>query len=71
MDSIVQGVGAGTGREHDAGDQPRPKTLIRPNAAQPAQSSQKRLQAEILNRARKTGKPDDVAATLLVSRKKA
>ena len=57
--------------QRPTGDQPRPKTLIRPNAAQPAQSSQKRLQAEILNRARKTGKPDDVAATLLVSRKKA
>lgn len=57
--------------QRPTGDQPRPKTLIRPNAAQPAQSSQKRLQAEILNRARKSGKPDDVAATLLVSRKKA
>lgn len=57
--------------QRPTGDQPRPKTLIRPNAAQPAQSSQKRLQAEVLNRARKTGKPDDVAATLLVSRKKA
>jgi len=53
------------------GDQPRPKTLIRPGTAQPAQSSEKKLRAELINRARKSGKPDDVAATLLVSRKKA
>lgn len=57
--------------QRPTGDQPRPKTLIRPGTAKPAQSSQKRLQAELLNRARKSGKPDDVAATLLVSRKKA
>lgn len=53
------------------GDQPRPKTLIRPGTAQPAQSSEKKLRAELINRARKSGKPDDVAATLLVSRKRA
>ena len=53
------------------GDQPRPKTLIRPGTAKPAQSSDKKLQAQLLNRARQTGKPDDVAATLLVARKKA
>lgn len=53
------------------GDQPRPKTLIRPGTAKPAQSSAKKLEAQLLTRARKTGKPDDVAATLLVSRKKA
>lgn len=53
------------------GDQPRPKTLIRPGTAKPAQSSAKKLEAQLLTRARKSGKPDDVAATLLVSRKKA
>jgi acylphosphatase len=53
------------------GDQPRPKTLIRPGTAQPAQSSEKKLRAELINRAKKSGKPDDVAATLLVSRKRA
>jgi len=53
------------------GDQPRPKTLIRPGTAKPAQSSDKRLQAQLLTRAKRSGKPDDVAATLLVSRKKA
>lgn len=57
--------------QRPTGDQPRPKTLIRPGTAKPAQSSAKRLQAELINRARKSGKPDDVAATLLVSRKKA
>lgn len=57
--------------QRPTGDQPRPKTLIRPGTAKPAQSPQKRLQAELLNRAKKSGKPDDVAATLLVSRKKA
>lgn len=53
------------------GDQPRPKTLIRPGTAQPAQSSEKKLRAELITRAKKSGKPDDVAATLLVSRKRA
>jgi len=51
------------------GDQPRPKTLIRPGS-KPAQSSDKKLEAQLLTRARKSGKPDDVAATLLVARKK-
>jgi hypothetical protein len=54
-----------------SGDQPRPKTLIRPGTAKPAQSPDKKLQAQLINRARRTGKPDDVAATLLVARKKA
>lgn len=53
------------------GDQPRPKTLLRPGTAKPAQSSAKKLEAQLLTRARKSGKPDDVAATLLVPRKKA
>lgn len=57
--------------QRPTGDQPRPKTLIRPGTTKPAESTQKRLQAQILNRAKKSGKPDDVAATLLVSRKKA
>lgn len=52
------------------GDQPRPKTLIRPGTAKPAQSSAKKLEAQLLTRARKSGKPDDVAATLLVARKR-
>lgn len=53
------------------GDQPRPKTLLRPGTAKPAQSSAKKLEAQLLTRARKSGRPDDVAATLLVPRKKA
>ena len=53
------------------GDQPRPKTLLRPGTAKPAQSSAKKLESQLLTRARKSGKPDDVAATLLVPRKKA
>lgn len=53
------------------GEQPRPKTLIRPGTAKPAQSSAKKLEAQLISRARKSGKPDDVAATLLVARKKA
>ena len=53
------------------GDMPRPKTLIRPGTAKPAQSSAKKLEAQLISRARKSGKPDDVAATLLVARKKA
>lgn len=53
-----------------AGDQPRPKVMLRPGQAQPAQTSSKKLQIEQLKRARATGKPDDVAATLLVSRRK-
>lgn len=52
------------------GDQPRPKTLLRPGTAKPAQSSAKKLEAQLLTRARKSGKPDDVAATLLVARKR-
>lgn len=52
------------------GDMPRPKTLIRPGTAKPAQSSAKKLEAQLLTRARKSGKPDDVAATLLVARKR-
>lgn len=52
------------------GDMPRPKTLIRPGTAKPAQSSAKKLEAQLLNRARASGKPDDVAATLLVARKR-
>lgn len=52
------------------GDQPRPKTLLRPGTANPAQSSAKKLEAQLLTRARKSGKPDDVAATLLVARKR-
>lgn len=52
------------------GEQPRPKTLIRPGTAKPAQSSSKKLEAQLLTRARKSGKPDDVAATLLVARKR-
>ena len=57
--------------QRPTGDLPRPKTLIRPGTAKPAQSPAKKLEAQLLNRARKTGKVDDVAATLLVSRKKA
>ena len=52
------------------GDQPRPKTLLRPGTAKPAQSSAKKLETQLLTRARKSGKPDDVAATLLVARKR-
>lgn len=52
------------------GEQPRPKTLLRPGTAKPAQSSTKKLEAQLLTRARKSGKPDDVAATLLVARKR-
>ena len=52
------------------GTAPRPKVLIRPGTAKPAQSSAKKLEAQLLTRARKSGKPDDVAATLLVARKK-
>lgn len=56
--------------QRPTGDQPRPKTLIRPGTTKPAESSQKKLQAQLLTRAKKTGKPDDVAATLLVARKR-
>lgn len=52
------------------GDQPRPKTLLRPGTTKPAQSTAKKLEAQLISRARKSGKPDDVAATLLVARKR-
>lgn len=53
------------------GDTSRPKVLVRPGPSQPAASSSKKLEAQHLERARRTGKPDDVAATLIVSRRKA
>jgi len=52
------------------GETPRPKTLIRPGTNKPAESSAKKLEAKQLATARRTGRPDDVAATLLVSRKR-
>ena len=46
------------------------KVLIRPVGSQGAQqSAQRKLDLSIINRARASGKPDDVAATLLVRRK--
>jgi hypothetical protein len=42
------------------------KVLLRPKSGQTATAQSKRLETELRNLARKTGKPEDVAATLLV-----
>jgi hypothetical protein len=42
------------------------KVLLRPKAGQTATAQSKKLETELRNRAMRSGKPEDVAATLLV-----